>query len=159
MLTHHLIAGACYNFRPGVFFWVFFLSSWIRWSLFYYKYSALVTHPRLPFKPTNMFNVTFFSGDGCGPRPDQPGEGEDFDAWEVATAAAVPSSVLLVVVVLVLVPQHLESVRGLIESINQLITSLSRCLPMHADAADEQVEMEAVVVQPSARRCPHNLSD
>ena len=105
-----------------------------------------------------MFNVTFFSGNGCGLRSDQPEEGEDFDAWEVATAAAVPSSVLLVVV-LVLVRQHLESVRGLIESINQLITSLSRCLPMHADTADKQVEMEAVVVQPSARRCPRNLSD
>ena len=105
-----------------------------------------------------MFNVTFFSGDGCGPRPDQPEEGEDFDAWEVATAAAVPSSVLLVVV-LVLVRQHLESVRGLIESLNQLIASLSRCLPMHEDTADEQVEMEAVVMQPSARRCPRNLSD
>ena len=106
-----------------------------------------------------MFNVTFFSGDGCGPRPDQPGEGEGFDAWEVATAAGVPSFILLVVIVLMLVRQNLESVRGLIDSINQLIASLASCLAMRADAADEQVEMEAVVVQSPARRCPRNLSD
>ena len=84
-----------------------------------------------------MFNVTFFSGDGCGPRPDQPGEGEGFDAWEVATAAGVPSFILLVVVVLMLVRQNLESVRGLIDSINQLIASLASCLAMRADAVDE----------------------
>ena len=106
-----------------------------------------------------MFNITFFSGDGCGPRPDQPGEGEGFDAWEVATAAGVPSFILLVVVVLMLVRQNLESVRGLIDSINQLIASLSSCLLMQEDAADEQVEMEEVVVHSSPRPCPRNLTD
>ena len=106
-----------------------------------------------------MFNVTFFSGNGCGLRSDQPEEGEGFGAWEVATAAAVPSSVLLVVVVLLLVKQNIESVRGLIDSINQLIASLSSCLPMQADAADEQVEMEAVVVHSPPRPCPRNLTD
>ena len=106
-----------------------------------------------------MFNVTFFSGNGCGLRSDQPEEGEDFDAWEVATAAAVPSGILLVVVVLLLVRQNLESLRGLIESINQLISSLVRCLPTQTDAVDEPVEMEAVVVHSPPRSCPRNLTD
>ena len=106
-----------------------------------------------------MFNLTFFDGSDCGPRPDQSGEGEGHAGWELATAAAVPSCLLVVIVVLLLVRQNLESLRGLIDSINQLIASLASCLAMRVDAVDEQVEMDAVVVQSPARRCPRNLSD
>ena len=106
-----------------------------------------------------MFNLTFFDGSDCGPRPDQSGEGEGHAGWELATAAAVPSGLLVVFVVLLLVKQNLESLRGLIDSINQLISSLASCLPLQTDDVDEEVEMESVAVTAPVQRCPRNLTD
>ena len=79
------------------------------------------------------------------------------DGWEVATAATVPS-LLLVALLLLLVKQNVNALRGLVDSVNRLIEGVdlpSRCFGNERDEPD--IEMAARDL-PSAG-VPRNLTD
>ena len=87
----------------------------------------------------------------------QPGGG-GHDGWEVAVSAGVPS-LLALIAVLVVIRQNLERLRALIDSVNQCLSTLARCLPARQDVAQAEVEMDAVVVHSPTITAHPNLSD
>ena len=114
---------------------------------------------RLLDKPVVMFNITLFDGPSLGDCPGQAAGGGGHAGWELATAASVPSGILALIAVLIVVRQNLERFRALVDSVNQCLNTLVRCLPMRQDVGQGEVEMEAVAVQsPTVMRHP-NLSD
>ena len=106
-----------------------------------------------------MFNITIFDGPSLGDCPGQAAGGGGHDGWEVAVSAGVPS-LLALIAVLVVIRQNLERLRALIDSVNQCLSTLARCLPARQDVAQVEVEMDAVVVVQSPTIHAHpNLSD
>ena len=106
-----------------------------------------------------MFNITLFDGPSLGDCPGQVVGGGGHSGWEVATAAGVPSLLLVLIAVLVAVRQNLERLTALIDSVNQCLSTLARCLPAHQDVAQVEVEMDAVVVHSPTITAHPNLSD
>ena len=83
----------------------------------------------------------------------------DHESWEVPTAAGIPSAVLVVVVVGLLIRQNLDRLRGLVDSINQLIATLRDSVLSRFDNDENEMEMHSVAIGTSPPRGPRNLSD
>ena len=106
-----------------------------------------------------MFNnLSIFDDYDLGAPPSQSSEEEGgYEEWEVAAASSIPTFLVLLLLC-VLLRQNLEAARALIETLNQLFSSLWVRFrgPQNEDAVEE---MEMGAVADPLPRPPRNLCD